>query len=124
MGKKILVVDDNAVDRKIVTKILNREGFYDIITAESGEEGLMKARTENPDLIILDVMLPKIDGYKICRMLKFDAKYKNIPIILFTSRAKHDDEQIGKEVGADGYLTKQFDNRELVAKIREFLPDK
>ena len=103
-----------------VTLQLEAKG-YEIITASDGREGLEKARTKKPDLIILDLMLPKIDGYKVCRMLKFDDKYKNIPIILFTARAQDSDKKVGKEVGADAYITKPFEPSALLDKIRELL---
>jgi DNA-binding response OmpR family regulator len=85
---------------------------------------LDKARKENPDLIILDLMLPKIDGYKVCRMLKFDEKYKNIPVIIFTARAQEEDKKLGQDVGADAYLTKPFEPQALLGKIQELLQGK
>jgi DNA-binding response OmpR family regulator len=92
-----------------------------VITASDGQEGLDKARLEKPDLIILDLMLPKIDGYKVCRMLKFDEKFKQIPIILFTARAQESDIKLGKEVGADAYVTKPFEPAILLTKIKELI---
>ncbi|MCX5715621.1 MAG: response regulator [Candidatus Omnitrophica bacterium] len=80
-----------------------------------------KARKEKPDLIILDLMLPKIDGYKVCAMLKRDQKYSKIPILMFTARAQESDEKLGKEVGADGYITKPFESKALLGKIEELL---
>ena len=94
---------------------------YDIITAYNGQEALDKARSQKPDLIILDLMLPKIDGYKVCRMLKFDEKYKKIPIILFSARAQDEDKKLGVEVRADGYITKPFEPQVLLAKISELI---
>lgn len=117
-NKKILVVDDEAQLIDMVKMRLEANG-YDVITAYNGQEGLDKARRESPDLIILDLMLPKIDGYKVCRMLKFDEKYKNIPIILFTARAQQEDEKLGKEVGADAYITKPFEPQVLLEKIKQ-----
>ena len=117
-NKKILVVDDEAKMIDMVKMRLEANG-YDVITAYNGQEGLDKARRESPDLIILDLMLPKIDGYKVCRMLKFDEKYKNIPIILFTARAQQEDEKLGKEVGADAYITKPFEPQVLLEKIKQ-----
>jgi DNA-binding response OmpR family regulator len=117
-NKKILVVDDEAQLVDMVKMRLEANG-YDVITAYNGQEGLDKARRESPDLIILDLMLPKIDGYKVCRMLKFDEKYKNIPIILFTARAQQEDEKLGKEVGADAYITKPFEPQVLLEKIKQ-----
>ena len=121
MSKKILVVDDNEFDREIMHRFLKKAGYADIIMAETGQEGLDKARTENPDLIILDIMLPKLDGYKICRMLKFYSKYKDIPVIMCTSRSQDADKKLGFDVGADYYYTKDFDPPELLAKIKEIL---
>jgi len=94
---------------------------YEVLPAYDGQEGLDKARKEKPDLIILDLMLPKMDGYKVCRMLKFDEKYKKIPIIMFTARAQETDKEMGEEVGADAYITKPFEPQALLAKIEELL---
>ncbi len=121
MSKRILVVDDSELDRQIILRFLMKAGYEEIVVAETGEEGLAKARSEKPDLIILDVMLPKFNGYKICRMLKFDEKYKNIPIIMCTSRGRESDEKLGMEVGADAYVTKDFDPPELMLKIKKLL---
>lgn len=118
--KKILLVDDEQDMVYAVKMQLEADGFR-VLTAPDGQEGLDKARKEKPDLIILDLMLPKIDGYKICRMLKFDEKYKNIPVIIYTARAQEADEKLGYEVGADAYLTKPFDPQKLLAKINELL---
>jgi len=123
MAKKILVVDD---EENIVTMVEARltSSGYDVITAADGQEGLAKARKENPDLIILDIMLPKLDGYKVCRMLKFDDQYKHIPIILFSARTQDSDLEIGKQQGADAYVTKPFQQDVLLGKIKELLPEK
>lgn len=120
MLKKILLVDD---EPHIIIMLANRikHAGYEIITAGDGQEGLEKARKEKPDLIILDVMLPKLDGYKVCRMLKFDEKYKQIPIIMFTARAQKIDKETAESVGADGYITKPFEPQILLDKIKELL---
>lgn len=120
MNKKILVVDDEAqlVD---MVKMRLEANNYDVITASDGQLALERARGEKPDLIILDLMLPKIDGYKVCRMLKFDEKYKKIPIIMFTARAQESDMKRGAEVGADAYITKPFDSKLLLNKIEELI---
>ena len=118
--KRILLVEDEKDMVYAVTLQLEAKG-YEVITASDGRDGLDKARTKKPDLIILDLMLPKIDGYKVCRMLKFDNKYKNIPIILFTARAQDSDKKVGKEVGADAYIIKPFEPSALLDKIRELL---
>jgi len=120
MAKKILIVDDEAQLVEMVKMRLEASG-YEIISAHDGQEGLDKAKKEKPDLIILDLMLPKIDGYKVCRMLKFDEKYKKIPIILFSARAQEEDKKMGEEVGADTYITKPFDPKVLLGKIQELL---
>jgi DNA-binding response OmpR family regulator len=94
---------------------------YEVICASDGIEGLEKARRDNPDLIILDLMLPKMDGYSVCRLLKFDAKYKKIPIMLFSSRAQQSDLTLGEEVGADDYLIKPFDAHIFLTRIEALL---
>ena len=120
--KKILVVDDEK-DMVYAVKLRLEANDYEVLTAYDGHEALEKSRKENPDLIILDLMLPKVDGYKVCRMLKFDAKYKKIPIIMFTARIGKNDEKIGYEVGANAYLTKPFDPQVLLKKIKELLKE-
>jgi len=118
--KKILLVDD---EKDLVETLTFRleANEYEVVKAYNGQEGLDKARKEKPDLIILDLMLPKIDGYKVCRMLKFDEKYKKIPIIMFTARAREEDRKMGEEVGADAYITKPFEPQALLGKIQELL---
>ena len=120
MAKKILLVDD---EPHIIMMLENRMKHvgYEVITACDGQEALTKAKKEKPDLIILDLMLPKLDGYKVCRMLKFDEKYRNIPIIIFTARAQEADVKLGQEVGADAYLTKPFEPNILLAKVEELV---
>lgn len=118
--KRILLVEDEKDMSYAVTLQLEAKG-YEVITACDGMEGLDKARMKKPDLIILDLMLPKLDGYKVCRMLKFDDKYKNIPIILFTARAQDSDKKTGREVNADAYITKPFKPSMLLDKIHELI---
>ncbi|OGX29721.1 MAG: hypothetical protein A2705_03270 [Omnitrophica WOR_2 bacterium RIFCSPHIGHO2_01_FULL_52_10] len=118
--KRILLVDDEQ-DMIYAVQMQLEAGNFKVLTARDGQEGLDQARKEKPDLIILDLMLPRIDGYKVCRMLKFDEKYKDIPIIMYTARAQEADEKLGFEVGADAYLTKPFDPKKLLAKIKELL---
>ena len=120
MPKRILVVDDEVDLVETLTFRLEANG-YEVIKAYDGQAGLDLAKKGNPDLIILDLMLPKLDGYKVCRMLKFDEKYKKIPIILFTARAQESDKKMGVEVGADAYITKPFDPQVLLAKIKQLL---
>ncbi|MFH0703050.1 MAG: response regulator [bacterium] len=118
--KKVLIVDDEQDIVETLQFILETEGIK-CITAYDGEEALNKAKSEKPDLIILDVMLPKINGYKVCRLLKFDAKYKNMPILMVTARSQEEDKAIGEETGADKYITKPFDIDELVKIVKKYL---
>jgi len=118
--KKILIVDDETDIVEILQFVLEAEG-YKCITAYDGEEGLKLAKNSMPDLIILDVMMPKINGYKICRLLKFDNKYKNIPILMITARSQDEDKVIGEETGADEYITKPFKVDEVVEKVKNYL---
>jgi len=118
--KKILIVDDEADLVETIRFPLELEGFK-VLAAYNGEEGLNQARTEKPDLILLDLMLPKLDGYKICRLLKFDDRYKHIPIFMLTAKTQEKDKILGKETGADEYFTKPFDIDGLIAKIKSNL---
>lgn len=118
--KRILVIEDEKDMLYGLTLQLEAKG-YEVISAGDGMDGLNKARAKNPDLIILDVMLPKLDGYKVCRMLKFDDKHKDIPIILFTARAQDSDKKTGQDVCADAYITKPFEPKELLDKIHELV---
>jgi DNA-binding response OmpR family regulator len=118
--KKILLVEDEADMAYAVALQLEAKNYL-VLTVRDGLAGLDMARKEKPDLIILDVMLPKMDGYKVCRLLKFDEQYKDIPIIMFTARIQENDKKMGKEVGADAYITKPFDPKELLDKIDALL---
>lgn len=118
--KRILLVEDE-VSLSELMKIRLEANGYNVISAFDGQEALDLARKEKPDLIILDLMLPKIDGYKVCRLLKFDSKYEKIPVIMFTARAQESDKKLGEEVGADAYIVKPFEPEILLNKIREFL---
>ncbi|MBI5699555.1 response regulator [Candidatus Saganbacteria bacterium] len=99
---------------------LNSQGF-EVKVEANGMSGLKTARAWKPDLMILDIMLPEMDGYKVARLLKFDEVYKNIPIIMLTARTQDTDRQKGKEAGADAYITKPYEPEELMAKIKELL---
>jgi len=123
MGKKILVVDDETDILETVKMRLEANG-YNVLTATNGNEGYKKAKTESPDLIILDLMLPGLDGFQICRLLKFDENYQHIPIIMLTARSQEEDKMWGEKVGADYYLTKPFKSQELLEKVKEFLGGK
>ena len=118
--KKILIVDDEQDIVESLKFVLEAENF-NCYTADNGEDGLRLAKELVPDLIILDVMMPKINGYKISRLLKYDAKYKNIPILMVTARSQEEDKLIGEETGADEYITKPFDLNEVVEKVKQYL---
>jgi len=122
MPKKILVADDEA-DLVSIVKMRLEANNYLVITAFDGQEALEKARKEKPDLVILDLMLPKMDGYKVCGLLKADTRYNKIPIIMFIARAQESDEKLGFEVGADAYITKPFEAEILLGKIKELLKE-
>lgn len=118
--KKILIVDDEVDLVETVRFPLEMEGF-DTLVSYNGEDGLNQARKEKPDLIILDLMLPKLDGYKVCRLLKFDERYKDIPILMLTAKTQEKDKILGKETGADEYITKPFEMDYLLEKVKAYL---
>lgn len=118
--KRILIVDDEEGIVKVVKMYLEHHR-YEVITANDGQVGLEKAKTEKPDLIVLDLMLPRINGYKVCGLLKKDTRYAKIPVILFTAKAKAEDIELGKKVGADAYITKPYERDVLLSKIEELI---
>jgi two-component system, OmpR family, alkaline phosphatase synthesis response regulator PhoP len=118
--KKILVVDDEVDLVKTIQFALEAEG-YKVLVSYNGEDALNQSRKENPDLILLDLMLPKLDGYKVCRLLKFDERYKHIPILMLTAKTQQKDRSLGVETGADEYITKPFDMEELMEKVKTYL---
>lgn len=120
MRKKILIVEDYLNIVEILTMRLEAMGF-DVICAHDGSEGLKKAREVNPDLIILDVLLPKMNGYKVSRLLKFDSKFKDIPIIMLTSRESKYHESLGLETGADAYVYKSDQKGTLLKLVNQYL---
>ncbi len=120
MPEKILVVDDDVDTLRLVGLMLQRNG-YDIVAASSGRQALLTALREQPDLIILDVMMPDMDGYEVTRKLRADPKTLAIPIIMFTAKSQIDDKVTGFEAGADDYLTKPTQPRELLAHIKAVL---
>lgn len=119
-SKKILVVDDEQVTTELAKTFLEQHGF-EVVCAFDGEEALKLAQSEQPDLILLDIMLPKIDGFEVCRRLKADKAFAKTPILMFTAKGLSKDIEKGREVGADEYLVKPFSGRALVATIRKHL---
>jgi DNA-binding response OmpR family regulator len=115
---RILVVDDEADLRAVLRLGLEREG-YDVVEAEDGEVALARARAEQPDLVLLDLMLPKLDGYRVCRALKFDERYRNLPIFILSARSGESDRKLAYELGADLFLNKPYEMSDLISRIRE-----
>ena len=122
MAKRILIVDDEPELVKAIEIRLKQAG-YEALVAYNGQEGLEQAQKEKPDLILLDLMLPKMDGYKVCAMLKHDGRYMKIPIIMLTARAQETDEKLGYECGADAFIIKPFQHEAVLAKIKELLKE-
>ena len=116
-GKRVLVVDDDAKTVELVKLYLNRDG-YKVLTAYNGVEALRLARESHPDLIVLDLMLPGIDGFEVCRTLRDES---DVPIIMLTARTTDQDKLTGLGLGADDYVTKPFSPKELAARIRAVL---
>lgn len=117
---KVLVVDDEIYIVHILDFSLGMEG-YEVLTALDGEQALEKARSESPDLIVLDIMMPKLDGYETCKLLKADEATRDIPVILLSAKGRNVDQKVGFEVGADDYITKPFSPRKLVERINSIL---
>lgn len=120
MKNTVLIVDDEAYILNILDFSLDSEGFR-VISAANGEEALHKATEEQPDLVILDVMMPKIDGFEVCRALKAKKETQSIPVILLTAKDRDSDRKKGEEVGADLYITKPFSPARLIAAVQELL---
>jgi serine phosphatase RsbU (regulator of sigma subunit) len=117
---RILIVEDHPASREILQARLTANN-YDVITAEDGEEGLLKAREKQPDLILLDIMMPKMDGLEVCRRLKGDPSLPFMPIIMVTAKADSKDVVTGLEAGGDEYLSKPVDHAALVARVKSML---
>ena len=121
MSKRVLVIEDHEDNRRILRDLLTSAG-YEPIEAVTGEEGVTLAETHHPDLILMDIQLPGLDGYEATRRIKANPALRQIPVIAVTSYALRGDEVKAKEAGCDAYVTKPFSPRALLAKIREYLP--
>lgn len=121
MSKTILVVEDQADNRKILRDLLTNSGFK-VIEAINGMEGLQLARSSQPDLILMDIQLPGIDGYEVTRKIKNDENLKSIPVIVVTSYALSGDAAKAFEAGCDAYVAKPYSPRKMLAKVKEYLP--
>ena len=121
MSKHILVVEDQEDNRQILRDLLGSVG-YELTEAENGEEAIAAVTKRRPDLILMDIQLPVMDGYEATRRIKADPATKSIPIIVVTSYALSGDEAKARAAGCDAYVTKPYSPRQLLAKVREFLP--
>ena len=120
MTKKILIIEDDADIIGLVTHYLEKEG-YQAVSVRDGAAGLKQAKTDPPDLLILDLMLPAMDGLEICRRLRADPKTAALPVIMLTARGEETDRVVGLEMGADDYLVKPFSPKELAARVKALL---
>jgi diguanylate cyclase (GGDEF)-like protein len=120
MNKKILVIDDGLFFRQQIKFILTDAGYHVVVCAD-GEDGLLQVKMEKPDLVLLDVAMPGMDGFEVCRILRESESNNLVPIILLTAMDDQDDKLVGLELGADDYITKPFNERELLSRIRNTL---
>jgi two-component system cell cycle response regulator DivK len=119
--KRILIIEDQEDNRTILRDVLSAAGYV-LIEAVDGREGVKLARSERPDLILMDIQLPVLDGYEATRQIRAIGELKSIPIIAVTSYALSGDEAKARAAGCDGYVTKPFSPRQLLAKVREYMP--
>ncbi len=120
LPKKVMVVDDNRDSRELVVKVLKIKG-YQMVEASDGEEALEKVMIEKPDLILLDLSIPKIDGFEVCRRLKSQEDFKSIPVVALTAHAMKGDREKTLEVGFEGYIPKPINVRELPDQVKSYL---
>jgi two-component system alkaline phosphatase synthesis response regulator PhoP len=118
--KKILIADDNQNIRDALTYLLEDEG-YQLLLARDGAETLQKVREQRPDILFLDVMMPEMNGYEVCRTIRADPQVKNTYIIMLTAKGQVAEQERGKEVGADEYIVKPFSPMEILAKVKHIL---
>ena len=121
MSKRILVIEDHEDNRRILRDLLTSAG-YESLEAVTGEEGVALAETQRPDLILMDIQLPGLDGYEATRRIKANPALRHIPVIAVTSYALSGDDVKAREAGCDAYVTKPFSPRALLATVREYLP--
>ncbi len=118
MARKVLVIEDHAPTVELMKAVL-QGGGHEVVSALDGALGLRKAVEERPDLILLDVMMPELDGYEVCRRLKADPRTSRIPVVFVSVKASPENFQLGKEAGADSYMTKPFENQHLLAVVEK-----
>jgi DNA-binding response OmpR family regulator len=117
---KVLVVDDEEYIQHILNFSFGAEGF-EVITAGDGEEAVTLARSERPDIVVLDIMMPKMDGYEACKQIKADPQTQSIPVILLTAKGREVDRKLGAEAGADDYVVKPFSPGRLIERVEGFI---
>ena len=120
MAKKILIIDDSVVTVSMLTERV-QFGGYEVISANSGEQGLEMVRRELPNLVILDIRMPGMDGFEVCRLIKGDLATKDIPVVFVTTATQKKDLDKGKEVGCSGYITKPYDGKLLLEEIKKLI---
>lgn len=118
--KRILVVDDEIYIVHILEFTLTMEG-YEVLTAADGEEAMRRLEQDRPDLVVLDIMMPKLDGYEVLRRIRADEEFRQVPVILLSAKGRPIDRETGLEIGADDYIVKPFSPRRLLEKIQDLL---
>ena len=121
MAKVILIVEDEPKSLKLIRDLLQASG-YKTVEATDGEQGIELAKSKKPDLILMDIMMPKVDGYTACREIKMDKATKAIPVVMLTSVDYELNKELSRDMGANGYMTKPVDRQELLDVISRFLP--
>src|SRR6185312_3697336 len=122
VSHRILIVEDQEDNRMIMRDVLSAAG-YELIEAVNGKDGVSRAQSDRPDLILMDIQMPVLDGYEATRQIKADPNLKSTPIIAVTSYALSGDEAKARAAGCDSYVSKPFSPRQLLARVREYLPD-
>ncbi|MEE8372670.1 MAG: response regulator [Dehalococcoidia bacterium] len=123
MAAKVLVVEDDPAARRLVSFALEQDG-YEVLTASNGLEGLAKAQTERPEILVLDVMLPGLDGFEVCRRLRADTETAGVLVLMLSAKAQESDKTTGLKMGADDYLAKPADPLEVAARVKTLLQQK
>ncbi len=121
MRKKVLLVDDSSTELMLESVILSKQTSYELVTALDGQEAIRKAASESPDLILMDVLMPKMDGFEACRAIRKDRRTAHIPIVLVTSEGQEGCMEIGFASGCNDYITKPMSARELVLVVEKYL---